>query len=246
MPINFALTVEYDGTAYHGWQLQENASTVQGVLLDAIERVTETRPTIYASGRTDAGVHALGQVVNFELDTRLDSDDLQRALNSNLPRDIVVKRAKKVPPDFHAQHSTVGKQYKYVILNREFPSALLRHYTWHVRFPLDVPAMREGARHLVGRHDFSAFWGGDGDDPRDAVRTVAQLTISQAGESVEIRVRADGFLRYMVRNITGTLADVGRMKITPRRVKEILESRDRKQAGPTAPPHGLFLVEVFY
>ncbi|MFQ5691742.1 MAG: tRNA pseudouridine(38-40) synthase TruA, partial [Nitrospinota bacterium] len=242
----YRLTLEYDGTDYHGWQLQGNVRTLQGALLDALEKLLGRRPTVYASGRTDAGVHALGQVVNFRADTRLQPDEIQRALNSLLPRDIAVRRVGRVPDDFHAQHSSVGKAYKYVILNRGFPSPLLRRFSWHVRSPLDVSGMREGGAHLVGRHDFRAFWGGDAGSERDPVRTVEALDVLPEGETIEIRIKADGFLRYMVRNIVGTLVEVGRGKMTPARVREILESRDRSQAGPTAPPQGLFLVEVFY
>ncbi len=246
MMVNIALVLEFDGSDYHGWQLQENAPSVQGALMDAVERVLGERPKLHASGRTDAGVHALGLVVSFKVDTQLRPDELQRALNGLLPPDIVVRRAEKVPLDFHAQFSVVGKTYKYVILNRDAPSAVFRRYSWHVRAPLDVPAMREGAGFLVGSHDFRSFWGGDSADPRDPVRTVEELNVTQEGEMIDIRIRADGFLRYMVRNITGTLVEVGRKKIAPSRVKEILDSKDRKQAGPTAPPHGLFLVEVYY
>ncbi|MFQ5912750.1 MAG: tRNA pseudouridine(38-40) synthase TruA [Nitrospinota bacterium] len=244
--INIALTLEYDGSNYHGWQLQSNAPTVQGALLKAMEKVLGERPQVCVSGRTDAGVHALGQVVNFKVNTRLRPDELQRALNTNLPRDIAIKRAENVPCDFHAQYSAAAKAYKYVILNRASPSPLLARYSWHVRHPLDVSAMREGARHLMGTHDFRAFWGRVSSSPRTPVRTIEELTVSQWGDTIEIRVQADGFLRYMVRNITGTLVEGGKGKIPPSRVKGILDSKDRTQAGPTAPPQGLFLVEVLY
>lgn len=246
MMVNVALTLEYDGTDYHGWQIQSHAPTVQGVFLNALEKVLGERPVVYASGRTDAGVHALGQVVNFKAETRLRPDELQRALNTLLPRDVVVVRAAKVPDGFHAQFSAAAKTYKYVIWNRQVPSPLLWRYSWHVRCPLDLAAMREGAACLIGTHDFRAFWGGDAGSPRDPVRTMEGLDIERKGETIDIRVKANGFLRYMVRNITGTLVEVGRGKIPPSRVKEILDSKDRRRAGPTAPPRGLFLLEVFY
>ncbi len=246
MTANLALVLEYDGTDYHGWQLQNGPPTIQGALLDAIEKVLNVRPVVYASGRTDSGVHALGQVVNFSVESRLQPDELQRALNMTLPRDIVVKRAFLVPDDFHAQFSVTAKTYKYVILNRPVSSPLLRRYAWHIKFPLDVKVMREGANFLVGKHDFRAFWGGDANSLRDPVRTIESLIISQEGEMIELRVKADGFLRYMVRTITGTLVEVGKKKLDPSKIKEILHSRDRKEAGPTAPPIGLFLVEVLY
>ena len=246
MTKNFALTLEYDGTAYHGWQLQKNAPTVQGVLLDAIERICGVRPTIYASGRTDAGVHALAQMANFRLETSIPPEELRRALNARLPEDVVVKRVEEMEADFHAQYRTRGKAYKYVILNRESPSAILRNYAWHIISPLDVHTMREGAQYLVGTHDFRAFWGGDSDLPRDSVRTIEEVRVLQESDSIEIRVTADGFLRYMVRTIAGTLVEVGKKKRRPQWVKEILESKDRTLAGPTAPACGLFLVEVLY
>ena len=144
---NIALTLEYDGTAYHGWQLQNNAPTVQGVLLGAIEKICGVRPTIYASGRSDAGVHALAQVANFTMETSIGSGDLRRALNSQLPEDIVVKQAKEMKSNFHAQYSNRGKIYKYVILNREYPSVIYGKYSWHIILPLDVCAMREGGQY---------------------------------------------------------------------------------------------------
>jgi tRNA pseudouridine38-40 synthase len=246
MTANIALILEYDGTDYHGRQLQSGPPTIQGVLLSALEKVLNVRPVLYASGRTDSGVHALGQVVNFRVESRLQPDELQRALNTTLPRDIVVKRAFRVPDDFHAQFSVTAKMYKYVILNRPVSSPLLRRYVWHIKIPLDLTAMREGAKYLIGKHDFRAFWGGDSNDSRNPVRTIESLNISQQGEMIEIRVKADGFLRYMVRTIAGTLVEVGKKKLAPSEVREILLSRDRKEAGPTAPPTGLFLVEVIY
>ena len=243
---NFALTLEYDGTAYHGWQLQKNAPTVQGVLLDAIDKICNSRPIIYASGRTDAGVHALAQVANFTVETSFGPEDLRSALNSQLPEDVVVKEVKEMESNFHAQYSTRGKIYRYVILNREYPSAIHGKYSWHIISPLDVRAMCEGGKYLIGTHDFRAFRGRESNSTRNSVRTVKEVQISQKKGSIEIQMSADGFLRYMVRTIVGSLVQVGKKKKPPQWIEEVLESKDRAQAGPTAPTCGLFLVEVFY
>ena len=247
MTKNFALTLEYDGTAYHGWQLQKNAPTVQGVLLDAIERICGVRPTIYASGRTDAGVHALAQMANFRLETSIPPEELRRALNARLPEDVVVKRVEEMEADFHAQYRTRGKAYKYVILNRGIPPRPFSGTTPGISSPRWMSTQcARGAQYLVGTHDFRAFWSGDSDLPRDSVRTIEEVRVLQESDSIEIRVTADGFLRYMVRTIAGTLVEVGKKKRRPQWVKEILESKDRTLAGPTAPACGLFLVEVLY
>jgi tRNA pseudouridine38-40 synthase len=246
MAENIALTLEYDGTDYFGWQIQSQESTIQGVLQKAIEKLTGERVHLAASGRTDSGVHALGQVANFKTEADLRPDEILRALNSLLPRDIAVKRAEAMAEDFHAQYSARLKSYKYVVLNRPVPSPLLRRFSWHVRYPLKIPPMQEAALYLVGTHNFSAFRRAEGDDERNPTRTVSQLTVGQTGDTVEIRIEADGFLRFMVRSIAGALVEVGKGKMKPLRVKEILDSKDRKKAPPTAPARGLFLVEVQY
>ena len=246
MAENIALTLEYDGTDYFGWQVQSQEPTIQGVLQKAIEKLTGERVHLAASGRTDSGVHALGQVANFKTETDLRPNEILRALNSLLPRDIAVKRAEAMADNFHAQYSARLKSYKYVVLNRHVPSPLLRRFSWHVRYPLKIPPMQEAALYLVGTHDFSAFRRAEGDGERNSTRTVSQLTVEQTGDTVEIRITADGFLRFMVRNIAGALVEVGKGKMKPLRVKEILDGKDRKKAPPTAPARGLFLVEVQY
>ena len=244
---NFKLTIEYDGTAYHGWQRQNDAPTVQGTIEAALKTMTGRPVTIIGSGRTDAGVHALNQVANFFVDTKLTSDIFTIGLNSLLPGDIVIKDCASVDETFHARHDAWSKVYDYRILNRSIPAALFRQYAWHIRKDLDLEGIRTSVLCLNGRHDFSAFEGA-GSPRLHSVRTVidASLTGKDMHGYVAFSIEADGFLRHMVRNIVGTLVDVGLGKITPEVFEDILKSKDRKQAGITAPAHGLFLREVKY
>ncbi len=239
------LTLEYDGAAYHGWQRQGERPTVQGEVEKALARMTGASVTVHGSGRTDAGVHALAQVAHFRLETRLSPAEFLRGLNSLLPFDISVTHCEEAAPDFHARKSALGKTYAYHVLNAPVRSALGRRYAWHVPRPLDLSAMREAARRLVGTHDFAAFEGA-GSPRAHTVRTVTAADFSRTGDLLVFSVSADGFLRCMVRNMAGTLVFAGLGKIAPEEVTEILASRDRRRAGPTAPPQGLFLVEVRY
>ena len=243
--MHFKLKLAYDGTAYHGWQKQPHLRTVQGVLEEVLIRLTRNPGKLIASGRTDAGVHALEQVASLSAETRLSSDDLLRAMNSLLPPDVVIREVSQVAEDFHARFSTKSKVYLYRIWGHRLPSPFYRRYSWHIPFPLDLAAMREGAGYLLGAHDFSAFRAAEGKD-RNPQRTLLQLELVSEGDLLKFLVEADGFLHHMVRNIVGTLVEVGRGKIRPHRVKAILESMDRRQAGPTAPPQGLFLYQVNY
>ncbi|MCJ7830414.1 MAG: tRNA pseudouridine(38-40) synthase TruA [Desulfobacterales bacterium] len=243
---NFKLTIEYDGTGYHGWQRQAQGPTIQGEIEKALRAMTRAAITLIGSGRTDAGVHALGQVANFRCATRLSADVFQRGLNSLLPPDIVIKRCQVVDAQFHARFDAQYKTYRYRILNRPTPAAIDRQYAWHVRQALDRECMSQAADHLLGTHDFSAFEA-SGSPRAHSVRCVLRAevaTIEPDGLMVEIQ--ADGFLRFMVRNIVGTLVMVGLGRMPPEAVGRIMASRDRAQAGATAPPHGLFLVEVQY
>ena len=244
---NFKLVIEYDGTGYHGWQRQSNTCTIQGTIEDALKRMTGQSVTLIGSGRTDAGVHARGQVANFRLETRLTSDVFANGLNSLLPADIVIKDCATVDESFHARFDAQGKVYDYCILNRPTPAALFRRYAWHIKKPLDLDAMRKAMLCLEGEHEFSAFEGA-GSPRSHAVRTVIDLKLTgkDADGYVVFSIEADGFLRHMVRNIVGTLVDVGLGKISPKTFEDILISKDRKQAGITAPAHGLFLREVKY
>ncbi len=239
------LILEYDGTNYCGWQVQGTDPTIQGVLEQALAKVLDGPVRVNGAGRTDAGVHALGQVASFQTASRIPCDALQRALNSLLPRDVVVHAVQDVPADFHARYSALGKVYEYHILNRPLPSALRRRYVWHVPGPLDLDAMGTAAASLRGRHDFSSFRGA-GSEVRTSERTLTEASLAREGDEIVLTFTADGFLRHMVRNIVGTLVEVGRRRRTPGEIVGILAARDRRAAGMTAPPQGLYLVRVLY
>ncbi len=243
---HFALRLEYDGTDYHGWQRQPGVMTVQEMIESKLAVITGQTVSVLASGRTDAGVHARGQVVSFRVHTRLEAAELKRALNSLLPPDIVVLRAAESQRSFHARFSAVSKLYHYQVLNRREPSALLRRTCWHIKQPLDLEPMREALRLVLGEHDFAAFMGG-GSSVRSTVRTLLDAGIEKQSPALLIfSFEANGFLRHMVRNLVGTIVDVGRGKYEPDRLAAVLASRDRRRAGMTAPARGLFLVRVDY
>jgi tRNA pseudouridine38-40 synthase len=244
---NIKLILEYDGTNYQGWQRQAGSGkpTIQETLEHALEKVAEEEVHTYSSGRTDAGVHALGHVANFKTSTAIPAAAWAPALNRVLPADIRVLASENVALDFHARYSALGKTYRYSILRRREPTALYRNYVWHINVPLNISRMRKGLAFLVGRHDFSAFRG-SGCTARSSVRTIQSAKIRRRGDFIEIWLEADAFLRYMVRNIIGTLVEVGLGRYHPEDVKRILESRDRKKAGRTAPSRGLYLINVTY
>jgi len=243
---NFKMVVEYDGSAYRGWQRQKNGVSIQQVLEEAIKKITGQKVSVIGSGRTDAGVHALNQVASFRCATKLPVNNIYRGMNSVLPEDIVVKEMEEVPFEFHAQRDVKSKIYVYKICNQKLRPALGRNYSWFVRFDLDLAKMRQAAKYLIGTHDFSCFCA-TGTDVLDRVRTLKKIEIKNGQEgNIEIIVEAKGFLKYMVRNIIGTLVEVGRGKREPEEMKRIIDSRDRKIAGATAPAHGLFLMEVKY
>ncbi len=243
---NFKMVVEYDGTAYRGWQRQKNGISIQQVLEEKIRLITCENVKVIASGRTDAGVHALNQVAGFRSSTRLPAEILCRGVNGLLPPDIVVKELEEVPAEFHPQYDARGKIYVYKICNKRLRPALGRNYLWFIQHPLDLTAMKQGAEYLIGRYDFSCFCA-TGSSVKDRTRTVKGVNIT-AGEDglLEITIEAQGFLRYMVRNIVGTLVEIGRGKREPSEMKEIIDSRDRNIAGITAPACGLYLKEVKY
>jgi len=244
----FRLVVEYDGTDFHGWQLQADGRSVQGALEEAINRVTAESRRVMGAGRTDAGVHARGQCAHFDSETRLAEADLHRAINAVLPSDVALREFEQVSPSFHARSDALSKTYIYRILNRRAPSPMRRGRTWHLRAPLDVAAMQEAARLLVGDHDFVAFRGArGGSDPEERTRrTLDRLDL--AAEADEVRLTAEGrsFLRYMVRNLVGTLVEVGQGQRAAAEVETILASGERSRAGPTAPARGLCLECVRY
>lgn len=243
---NFKIVVEYDGAAYRGWQRQQNGVTIQQILEEALGQITSGKVTLIGSGRTDAGVHAINQVANFKSPTKLPAEKIFRGVNSVLPPDVVVKQLEEVSLDFHAQRDVKSKVYVYRICNRSLRPALGREYFWFVRYPLDLDKMREAASYLTGTHDFSCFCA-TGTDVIDRVRTISNIIIETSPDGlIEITVEAKGFLKYMVRNIVGTLTEAARGKRRPDEMKRIIDSRDRSVAGMTAPACGLFLKEVKY
>ena len=245
------LTVAYDGRAYAGWQIQPDKPTVQGALEAAWQKLTQESVRVTAAGRTDAGVHALGQVVgvvdrNAPVERRLAS----RPERACCPNDIAVVTVEDARDGFHATYDAVGKRYRYQIHNGRTPSVFDRHYAWHYPQPLDAAAMHAAGQALVGRHDFSSFESAGSERP-DSIRTIHELTVvarqsANCADRVTIEVAGDGFLYNMVRTIVGTLVEVGRGTRDVNWPAEVLAARDRRAAGQTAPPHGLFLVSVDY
>jgi tRNA pseudouridine38-40 synthase len=243
---NIRLLLEYDGTRYHGWQRQADAATIQQTLEEALERLTGEKVALIGSGRTDAGVHARGQVANFRTESAIPLTAFHKGLNSLLPRDIVVLSATEAEPSFHARKSARAKTYEYLILNRGNRSPLNRHYAWWIAPPLDLTAMAGAAAVLPGEHDFAAFRASGSDNINPVRRVLAASWRKEAGGWLTFTINATGFLRGMVRSLVGTMAEVGRGKAPATIMAELLESGARHQAGPTAPPQGLYLVEVFY
>jgi tRNA pseudouridine38-40 synthase len=243
---NIKLIIEYEGTAFHGWQIQPGLKTIQGVMQERITQITQGAVNLIGAGRTDAGVHALGQVANFQTESTIDLNALQRGLNSLLAPDIVIKDIEEVAEDFHARFSACSKRYEYHILNRSYPSALLRAYVWFIPHHLDLAAMERCGKLLIGSHDFSSFRA-SGDESRHSIREIIRFEIERReGDLIAIVIEANAFLREMVRSIVGTLVDVGRGKTSLEEFKEIFAAEDRRKAGMTAPAQGLFLKEVKY
>ena len=239
------LTVAYDGTAYAGWQRQANGVSVQEVLQTALSDLFAEPTVIVGAGRTDAGVHARGQVASFRTGSKIPPRGVMGGTNARLPDDVAVVRAEDAPAGVHARRDATGKLYRYVILNRSAPSPLDRFHTHRVAAHLDEGRMASAAALLTGRHDFSSFRNA-GSVEGSAVRTLRRLDIDRSGEYISISPEGDGFLYRMVRNLVGTLLVVGRGDLEPQAVAEILEARDRRRAGPAAPARGLSLVEVYY
>jgi tRNA pseudouridine38-40 synthase len=242
---NIKLTVEYDGTRYHGWQLQPSGLTIQGTLEQAVSTFLTVPTRITASGRTDAGVHALGQVVNFSCREEPNPHRMRRALNALTPEDIAIRDIETVPDSFDARRDARSRVYEYRIFSRPAASPFHYKYAWHLHELLDVACMREAIRCLEGEHDFSCFRAA-GCDAAHPVREIYRTFLTHDRDVLRYTIEATGFLRHMVRNIIGTLVEVGRRQRTPDSFVELLEGRDRTKAGPTAPAHGLFLVEVKY
>src|SRR5262245_16991225 len=266
-PKNFKLILEYDGTGFCGWQVQKKGVSVQGLLQNALKRITGEKVHVIGSGRTDAGVHALGQVAHFKTSRSLSPEKIQSALNGLLPDALAVKGVEEVPLEFHAQLSAKSKLYAYLILNGSVPSAFLRPFSWQIKKPLDWDAVHRALELFVGEHDFKSFQS-VGTPVKSTVRKIHWVSINSPprpfGERVGVRgggemrthlshpnlyaiqIEANGFLKQMVRNIVGTAVQVGQGRLTVEEVKKIFLAKDRRKAGPAAPAKGLFLVEVKY
>lgn len=236
--------VEYDGTDYLGFQIQAQGPTIQGEIEKALAQLTGQKVRIKAAGRTDAGVHALGQVIAFRVEWKHPLGDLHRGLNALLPRDIAVKKLAPAPEDFHPRFSAVSREYRYTVLNTLWRSPLRGRYAYHFGEPLDIEAMNEAASYLVGRHDFASF--GMPPQGENTVRQVYRAGWRREGDFLHFDIVADAFLRRMVRLIVGTLLRVGTGKIAPKDVKAILEAKDINLSGPAVPPCGLCLIKVNY
>ena len=242
---NVKITIQYDGTEYNGWQTQASGRTIQSELTRVVSTLNQAPVVIHGAGRTDSGVHAEGQVANFSLERDFDPCELLHAINGNLDRDIRIIACEFVDESFHARRSARLKTYSYQIWNGDVVSPFCYRYVHHFRSALDVAAMQRGAALLPGTHDFSAFTGGDS-ETEDHVRRLEKVGVERAGPIISITASANGFLRYMVRTIAGTLIEVGRGRRAPESVASILQSRNRSEAGPTAPACGLTLIRVDY
>ena len=240
------ITIEYDGTSYHGWQRQRDIPTIQKCLEDALKTLRQSYIPVIASGRTDAGVHALGQVAHFDIDFVGSDEELRKAINRLMPHDIYVRQLKTVESSFHAQKCATGKIYLYRIWNSPEPSVFqLRHYWW-IPTPLDLSLMEEAAQYCLGTHDFSSFQN-VGTPVLSTMRTLKKIACSRPNDpEIHWEFEADGFLKQMVRNIMGTLVAVGKRRFPPSQVKELLTARNRSYTPPPAPAHGLTLKEVKY
>ena len=239
------LTIAYDGTNYCGWQIQPNGITVEEVLNKALKKLTGEDILVIGASRTDSGVHALGNVAVFDTETTIPADRIAMALNQRLPEDIVITKSEEVPLDFHPRYCNCSKTYEYHIINTRIPDPTRRLTNYFVSYELNPDNMRKAASYLMGEHDFVSFCNVR-TDVENTVRTITALDILQDGDEITIRITGNGFLYNMVRIIVGTLIRVGRGFYEPEKVKEILEAKDRKAAGVTAPAHGLMLVEIRY
>lgn len=265
---NIKLILQYDGTDYAGWQIQQpqvrseklevkrKIITIQGILQEAIRKITGENTKVVGASRTDAGVHALEQIASFKTSSNLKTEILKRALNANLPHDIRIIDVIECPADFHPRHGAKSKTYSYIISHRKDCSVFLRRYSWQIPYQLNYDSMREAAKYFIGKHDFSSFRA-SGCSSKSAIRRISNIEISESPfiefmtfklnvPIIKISIEANAFLRHMVRNIVGTLVEVGRGKISPLKMLDILKSKNRDFAGPTAPACGLFLEKIIY
>ncbi|MFQ5777198.1 MAG: tRNA pseudouridine(38-40) synthase TruA [Terriglobia bacterium] len=243
------LTLAYDGSEFYGWQLQPNLPTIQGTLLDTLRKLTQEKPRLYGCGRTDAGVHALGQVAHFKTRTQIPAENMRRALNSLLPPSVRVLAVEEVAPNFHSRWHALAKTYRYRILRAPICPPHLWRYVYHYPYPLDEEVMGRAAPRFEGERDFSSFGTWDPEEEnRSRVRIVYSSRLERLPEQHELvyTVRGKSFLRYMVRKMVGTLIDVGKGRLGPEDIHRIFTARDRSQAGPTVPPEGLYLVAAEY
>jgi tRNA pseudouridine38-40 synthase len=246
----FKLTIAYDGTDFHGWQMQANKPTIQGEIVNVLQRLTQEKIVLHGAGRTDAGVHALGQVGSFRTQSHLSAEEFQRALNALLPPAIRITGAEEVGPDFNARWSARGKTYRYRLYRGRVVPPMIWRYVLHYPFPLDEESMREAAARFVGMHDFASFAASTGSEDDDKERSTereiysTELVRTPNNEELVFTVSGRSFLRYMVRKMVGTLLDVGRGKLTPADIERLFELKDRSKSGPTVPPQGLVMVAV--
>ena len=255
---NFRLVVAYDGTDFHGWQMQPNALTVQGLLMQTLEDILGETVQLYGSGRTDAGAHALAQVANFKTDSKLPCENLGKALNDRLPPSVRIRKSDEVSPDFHARYHVLQKTYQYRIWRGKLCPPFLWRYVYHHSYPLDLETMRRAAKFLEGEFDFTSFAGSEGQTKQSEAQAnrrehslirrifVSRLIIRPSSSVLIYQVTGSGFLHHMVRNIVGTLLEVGRGRMTAEDIPQILAARERPRAGPTVPAKGLVLVRVDY
>ncbi len=242
---NIRLVIEYDGKDFNGWQKQNDKLNIQGEIERAIEIITGEKVELIASGRTDAGVHALNQIANFKIDKDINIEKLPYALNSQLKKSVRIKTAELVDNEFHSRYHAKKKTYRYVINNSSQGSSIYRNLEYNFPLHLDEKLMQEAIEYFIGEHDFKAFKASGG-STKSSVRTIYNASVRREGERIYIELTGNGFLYNMVRIIAGTLLDVGLGRIKPEEVKEIIESKDRSRAGKTLPPNGLFLVNVDY
>lgn len=242
---NIKLTIEYDGKDFNGWQKQPNKLNIQGNIEKVISEITKEEIELIGSGRTDAGVHAIGQVANFKTNSNIPIEKFAIAINSRLKKSIIIKKAEEVPERFHSRYNCKKKTYRYIINNSDMGSAIYRNLEYNIKMPLNLENMKKASKYFEGEHDFSAFKA-SGTSSKSSVRTIYSADVKKENGRIIIELTGNGFLYNMVRIISGTLVEVGLGKIRPEEIKDIIDSKNRQMAGKTLPPYGLYLVEVNY